>query len=297
MNKTNTGLVTYAKAQLGKPYWYGTFGNTATESLLSSKKGQYPSHYTSSRMAKYRSQLGKRVHDCVGLIKGYLWSESPTSLPKYNASQDVSANGMLNKCTKKGKISSIPEIPGVLVFLDGHVGIYEGKGKVLEARGFAYGVVRTNLKDRPWTDWGYCPWITYSSDTVSTTTTTKKPVSEIAKDIIDGVGEWKNCNGTARKTKLESMGYNYAEVQAEINRQLKANSTSITNSKYYSKYSGDSMQIDVVLKAIGVPSTYYGKWSKRKPIAKANGISAYVGSSSQNLKLVNLAKQGKLIKP
>ena len=36
--KTAAGLVAYAKAQKGKPYWYGTFGNTATESLLNSKK-------------------------------------------------------------------------------------------------------------------------------------------------------------------------------------------------------------------------------------------------------------------
>lgn len=130
---------------------------------------------------------------------------------------------------------------------------------------------------------------TLSKNTV--TATAKKSVSEIAKDIINGVGEWKNCNGAARKTKLESMGYNYAEVQAEINKQLR------TSSKYFPKYEGKSTQIDVVLKDIGVPTNYYGNWSKRKPIAKANGISVYIGSSSQNLKLVNLAKQGKLVKP
>ena len=28
--KTATGLVEYAIAQLGKPYWYGTFGQTAS---------------------------------------------------------------------------------------------------------------------------------------------------------------------------------------------------------------------------------------------------------------------------
>ncbi len=164
MSKTNTGLVTYAKAQLGKPYWYGTFGNTATESLLNAKKSQYPSHYQSERISKYKSQLGQRVHDCVGLIKGYLWSESATATPKYNSSQDVSANGMLNKCSEKGKIATLPEIPGVLVFMTGHVGVYIGNGKVIEARGFNYGVVETNLKDRAWTSWGKCPWITYSSD-------------------------------------------------------------------------------------------------------------------------------------
>ena len=39
--KTNTGLVAYAKAQLGKPYWYGTFGQTASEALYKDKSRQY----------------------------------------------------------------------------------------------------------------------------------------------------------------------------------------------------------------------------------------------------------------
>ncbi|MCD7741370.1 MAG: hypothetical protein LUI06_04110 [Ruminococcus sp.] len=82
--KTNTGLVAYAKAQVGLPYWYGTFGQTASASLYTSKKKQYPSYYTAS---DFSSQYGKRVHNCVGLIKGYLWSSSVTATPAYNSSQ------------------------------------------------------------------------------------------------------------------------------------------------------------------------------------------------------------------
>ena len=140
MTKTSRGLVEYASAQLGRPYWYGTFGNTATNDLLAMKKGQYPAHYQQARMQKYKSQLGERVHDCVGLIKGYLWSCSPDSKPVYNSSQDVSANGMLLKCKERGRIYTLPEIPGILVFMPGHVGIYIGGGRVIEARGFNYGV-------------------------------------------------------------------------------------------------------------------------------------------------------------
>ena len=167
MIKTNLGLVEYAKAQLGKPYWYGTFGNTATQSLLSAKAKQYPSHYREARISQYRSQFGERVHDCVGLIKGYLWSETPTSKPKYNAAQDVSANGMYSACKEKGKINTLPEIPGTLVFMPCHVGIYIGGGKVIEARGFNYGVVKTDLKNRGWQTWGKCPWISYVSENSS----------------------------------------------------------------------------------------------------------------------------------
>lgn len=159
--KTNTELVEYAREQLGKPYWYGTFGNKATKDLLERKTAQYPQHYQRERMEKYNQQLGFRVHDCVGLIKGCLWSENTNSVPVYNASQDVSANSMLKKCKQRGRIHTMPEIPGVLVFMPGHVGIYCGDGKVVEARGFHYGVVETKLKERPWENWGKCPWIKY----------------------------------------------------------------------------------------------------------------------------------------
>ena len=69
MAKTNTGLVAYAKANIGNPYWYGTFGQVGTQTLLDSKRKQYPSFYTSARYAACKKDIGKRVHDCVGLIK------------------------------------------------------------------------------------------------------------------------------------------------------------------------------------------------------------------------------------
>lgn len=72
--------------------------------------------------------------------------------------------------------------------------------------------------------------------------------------------------------------------------------TAASNSAYYAKYTGTSGQIDVVLKTIGVPASYYGSWSKRKPIAAKNGISNYTGTAAQNTTLINLAKQGKLKK-
>ena len=156
MAKTAKGLVEYANAQLGKPYWYGTFGQAASKSLYNQKKNQYPKQYEWN----YAGETEK-VHDCIGLIKGYLWCDSPTDTsPAYNAEQDKSANGMRKLCNAVD-IKTIPEVPGVLVFKDGHVGVYVGGGEVIEARGHAYGVVKTKLADRGWTSWGYCPYITY----------------------------------------------------------------------------------------------------------------------------------------
>lgn len=65
---------------------------------------------------------------------------------------------------------------------------------------------------------------------------------------------------------------------------------------YYKKYTGKSGVLNTVLKAVGVPAKYCGDWKARKPVANANGISNYTGTASQNIKLINLAKQGKLKK-
>lgn len=208
MIKTATGLVEYAKAQIGKPYWYGTYGNTATKELHEYKKKQYPKYYTAK---DYPTQYGERVHDCVGLIKGYLWSDTPTSKPKYNSAQDKSANGMYNACKEKGKIGTIPEIKGLLVWRSGHIGVYIGNGYAIEARGHSYGVVKTALKDRTWTHWAKCPYIEYD------TPTDKKTVDQIAKEVI--AGKWGV--GADRKRRLEQAGYNYRTVQDRVNEILK----------------------------------------------------------------------------
>lgn len=200
--KTNTELVEYAKSQLGKPYWYGTFGNKATKDLLERKKQQYPQHYQNERMEKYNKQLGFRVHDCVGLIKGCLWSDDVNSVPVYNAAQDVSANSMLKKCNQRGRIHTLPEIPGILVFMPGHVGIYCGDGKVIEARGFHYGVVETKLSERPWENWGKCPWIKYPENMRCFAKCKKEETSVV--DALKSLGE--NSGFAYRKKIADANG-------------------------------------------------------------------------------------------
>ena len=70
------------------------------------------------------------------------------------------------------------------------------------------------------------------------------------------------------------------------------------DTKYYPKYSGDSPRVDEVLFAIGANSDYDMTQTKaylrRKPIATANGIKNYSGTTVQNNKIIKLAKDGKL---
>lgn len=155
MSITNKQLVEYAKGQIGRPYWFGCFGQKASTSLLTSKRKQYPSYYEDADFA-LQSKAGQKVHDCGGVIKGALMSPNadPNAIVKYNAKYDVDSDTMLIQCSESGSIGSIPEIEGVLVFKKGHVGVYIGGGKVVEARGHSYGVIESNLGDMPWTNWG-----------------------------------------------------------------------------------------------------------------------------------------------
>lgn len=161
--KTGQGLAEYAISQLGRPYWWGCFGQRADGALYAQKKAQYPAYYTA---ADFHNQYGQKVHDCVGLIKGYLWCDSPDGSPKYNGAQDVAVEGLYRTCSRKGDISTLPETPGVCVFMAnmGHVGVYIGGGEVVEAMGHAVGVVKTKLAGRGWDYWGMPEWIEYGAD-------------------------------------------------------------------------------------------------------------------------------------
>ena len=59
---------------------------------------------------------------------------------------------------------------------------------------------------------------------------------------------------------------------------------------YYPACSYDGESIVDALDSIGVESSY----AHREVIAQANGISDYHGTASQNKRLLNLAKAGKL---
>lgn len=181
MTKTNTGLVEYALAQLGKPYWWGTFGQTANAGLLAAKRQQYPGYYTAG---DFPAQFGQKVHDCVGLIKGYLWCDTPDSEPIYKAAQDVAVSGLYMVCTKSGSIDTMPNIPGVCVFMRSmsHVGVYIGDGYVIEASGHAMGVVQTKFAGRGWGLWGTPRWISYedaAAPTQPAQTTTQATASAL----------------------------------------------------------------------------------------------------------------------
>lgn len=166
--KNNLDLVKWAvhasKSEWG--YVYGTYGSVLDETLLTSKLSQYPDEVGSYEDFIRQHWLGGRTADCVGLIKGYGWYNTETAQIQIgsNGMPDISANAMFENASKKGTIDTIPEIPGLAVWHEGHIGIYIGNGEVIQAANTNAGVVRTPIEQSGWTHWLKIPYIQYINE-------------------------------------------------------------------------------------------------------------------------------------
>ena len=163
--KNNLDLVKWSEfaADKGWGYVWGTYGTVLTDSFLESKITQYPDEVGGKEEFIRENWLGKRTADCVGLIKGYSWYdvESQSTILVSNGMPDIGADTMYENATEKGTIDTIPEIPGLAVWKEGHIGVYIGDGKVVEAYGTTAGVIRSELADGGWTHWLKIPYISY----------------------------------------------------------------------------------------------------------------------------------------
>lgn len=126
-------------------YIYGFKYSTSlvTLSRIQSLANLYPNVFTDSYINKAIQFRGENAIDCSGLnCYAYGISDISSSvignLP--NTKPDQYSYKNLNGDIEKGDS----------VWMSGHCGLYIGNGKVIEARGINYGVVVTNLADRPW---------------------------------------------------------------------------------------------------------------------------------------------------
>ena len=163
--KNAADLATYAihAWEQGWGYVWGTCGWVLTDGLFASKLAQYPDGVGDHEAFIRSHWLGRRTTDCVGLIKGYGWLDVETLTVGYatNGMPDYGANGMFYAATVTGSIDTIPEKPGIAVWRDGHIGVYIGDGYVIESMGTEFGVVKTKLAERNFTNWLEIPFIEY----------------------------------------------------------------------------------------------------------------------------------------
>ena len=163
--KNNLDLVQFAieAEEAGWGYVWGTYGKVLTEALFEAKLEQYPDAIGEHEDFIRENWIGRRTADCVGFIKAYGWLNLDSHEIEYGTNEmpDIGADSMYANAEEKGSIETIPEIPGLAVWKEGHIGVYIGNGEVIEAMGTRYGVVRTQLANGSWTDWLKVPYITY----------------------------------------------------------------------------------------------------------------------------------------
>lgn len=160
----------WCESRVGCPYIMGATQQVCTPSYRQARMAQYP-NYAAKIKANCPRLMGK-ADSCVSCR----WSDPNTGNGKlaYDCAQlsrwcmdfvgisfPSGATSQWNKVAwaERGKISELPADKLCCVFREddghmGHVGIYQGDGYVIHAKGHDYGVVRTPLSADPWTHYG-----------------------------------------------------------------------------------------------------------------------------------------------
>lgn len=188
----------------------------------------------------------------------YQWNQN-----EYDAMVSFCYNiGNISELTNYGKLekSRIPEI--MMLYNKARV-----DGVLVEVRGL------TNRRNRE-RELFLTP--------VIETATENFDVEAAAQAVIRG----EYGNGEERKSRL---GNQYAAVQSRVNELLSNQQPAV---EYFPKYGGASISIVDIMRSYKVSTSF----AVRTTVANKNGITNYEGTAEQNLKLVSLAKEGKLIK-
>ena len=86
--------------------------------------------------------------DASGLISSY-------------AGTAHNAEAMFAAAPVKGPIATMPDIPGIGVYMLGHVGVYVGNGMTICALNESDGIAYKPCSAMPWTQWFQIPGVSY----------------------------------------------------------------------------------------------------------------------------------------
>lgn len=194
--------------------------------------------YKTGGIGRYDSD-GTRQFDCCGLFKCFMWHDYSTKNAKYygKTQKDLSCEGLLKEATEKGDISSIPEIPGVLVYMKGHMGIYIGNGQVIESTAAKFDgkngkIYKTYFKGKgtgcdgkrvTWTKWFKSPYLTYDESTTPAEPTPEQPKTD-------------NFLGARGYIKLGDKSESVAKIADFMYKTFPAYTDKRALGNYYGKY-------------------------------------------------------------
>lgn len=215
--KTNIELVNYTKKAYKENWGYclGTFGQVLTQTLLNQKtsQGNGVGNYNTKNKAYLNRFMGKRVSDCYGIVKGFLWTDV-AGVTRYNGSQDRNADTAYRNAREKGPINTIPEIPGLVLWMKGHAGVYIGNGEFIECAGAPKGMMKGKIQNgrvvsgNKFTHWFKDTNITYNSESVPAKDELVEAVQTLVKvGIIGSPGIWLKATGNIRALIIKMAIY------------------------------------------------------------------------------------------
>lgn len=216
------------------------------------------------------------------------------NLPKYT--------GLKGRGIKKENwtVINTNKVPAVLVeggFMDSNIDypvITSDKGQEGYARAVAEGLIEfLGLKKKS---------VSQQTSTSKPTSTSKEYTVKITTNVLNvrnGAGTNYKVNTTVKKNETytiveEKNGWGKLKSGAGwISLAYTDKKTKkITNTEYYPKCTSKQTSLVSALKSINVDSSF----SNRRKIANKNGIKLYIGTATQNNKLLSLFKNGKLKK-
>ena len=202
MSKTANELVNFAKSKLGTNYVYGMKGAVLTDSKLRSLANSYPKYLTYN---KEKGKIGTVCTDCSGLISWCTGKVRGSSQYKETA-------------TRIEPISNISgAVAGCALWQQGHIGIYIGNGECIEARGSAYGTVKTKVANRKFThilwlcdiDYDNSVQVPQEPSGVSYKVKVDTPSGVNCRNAPNGAKVKAYANGTELTISKEKIGWGY----------------------------------------------------------------------------------------
>ena len=169
MDKTEI-VRAWCAQRVGCPYIYGGTGKPCTPEYREARMKQYPAYAakikrncprlsgTANTCADCKwcdpeTSIGKQAYDCAQLSRGAM---EAVGIPMVSG-----ANSQWERTdwAEKGEIAVMPRDKVCAVFRwdedhIGHVGVYQGDGYVIHAKGHDYGVVRQRIEDVKFTHYG-----------------------------------------------------------------------------------------------------------------------------------------------
>lgn len=221
----------YVLGGLGSPVKYAR-ENTYIKSLAFNQK--------SDRKAKMAAASADTFcFDCSGLVKSLLWGwagdaskENGGAVYGSNGVPDINADNLI-KASKEVSADFSKIVPGEVVWISGHIGIYIGNGLVVECThrwndGVQITAVhnistKAGYNGRVWAKHGKLPYLDYTEEkpevkpvekpveNVENSSTVAQALDVLARAVING----DFGNGAERKEKL------YRAVQNRVNELLK----------------------------------------------------------------------------